>query len=95
MKAAHEKTQEPRFRDMFRAALESKLPNIATYSEAAIENVYSTFVRKVCNTRIQEFLSATKQLLATKKGLASTVDVNLRTTLLAHHTKLETKLGSM
>ena len=43
---------------MFRAALESKLPNIATYSEAAI----------VCNARIQEFLSAMKQLLATKKG---------------------------
>ena len=43
---------------------------------------------------IQEFLSATKQQLATKKGLASTVDINLRPTLLAHHAKLETKLGS-
>ena len=71
-----------------------KLPNIKTYTEAAIINVFSVFVRKVCNTRIQEFLSATKQELATKKGLASTVDVNLRTTLLAYHTKLESQLAS-
>ena len=43
---------------------------------------------------IQEFLSATKQQLATKKGLALTVDANLRAKLLAHHIQLETKLGS-
>ena len=64
------------------------------YSDEAISNVFNTFTRKLCNTRIQEFQSTTKQHLATKKGLASTVDVNLRTTLLAHHTKLETKLGN-
>lgn len=80
---------------MFRETLNSNLPcDITSYNEDAIENVYNTFVRKICNTRIQEFLSATKQQFATKKGLASTVDVNLCTTLLAHHTKLETKLGN-
>jgi len=46
--------------------------------------------RKLCNTRIQEILSATKQDLAAKKGLASTVGINLRTTLLTQHTKLST-----
>ena len=61
------------------------------YFDEAISN---TFTRKLCNNRIQEFLLATKQHLATKKGLASTFDVTLRTTLLAHHTKLETKLGN-
>jgi len=71
-----------------------KLANIETYTETAIMNVFSVFIQKVCNTRIQEFLSATKQELATKKGLASTVDVNLRTTLLAYHTKLESQLTS-
>ena len=35
-----------------------------------------------------------KQQLATKKGAASTVEVNLRTSLLTNHTKLTTKLGS-
>ena len=53
-------------------------------------NIYNELSRKLCNTRIQEFLSATKQDLAAKKGLASTVDTNLRTTLLANHTKLST-----
>ena len=94
---AHERIQvQSRFFDTFREALSSKLPNMATiYSNEAINNVFNTFTRKLCNTKIQEFLLATKQHLATKKGLASTVDVNLRATLLVHLTKLETKLGSM
>ena len=53
---------------MFQAALAQKLPNIDTFAEAAVMNVFSVFIRKVCNTRIQEFLSATKQELATKRG---------------------------
>jgi len=61
-------------------------------SEMALNNVYEELTRKLCNTRIQEFLSATKQEFATKKGLASTVDVNLRTSLLSSHTKLSSKL---
>ena len=79
---------------MFQAALAQKLPNIDTFAEAAVMNVFSIFIRKVCNTRIQEFLSATKQELATKKGLASTIDLNLRTTLIAYHTKLESQSAS-
>ena len=59
-------------------------------SELAMMNIYEELSRKLCNTRIQEFVSATKQDLAAKKGLASTTDTNLRTTLLAHHTKLST-----
>ena len=59
-------------------------------SEDAMNTVYDELTRKLCNTRIQEFLSATKQDLAAKKGLASTVDVNLRTTLLTNHTKFST-----
>lgn len=94
--AAHKKLQEekPKYQDKFRVALASKLSNIDTFSDGVLDNVLNTFARKICNTRIQEFMSATKQQLATKKGLASTVDANLRTTLLAHHTKLATKLGS-
>lgn len=70
------------------------LPTMDTFSEDAMDNVYDTFVRKVCNTAvIQEIVSAAKQQMASKKGLASTVDVNLRPVLLAHHVKMETKLG--
>jgi len=41
-----------------------------------MENVLEELTRKLCNTRIQKFLSATKQEFAAKKGMASTVDVN-------------------
>jgi len=50
--------------------------------------------RKLCNARIQEFIQATKQEFASKKGLASTTDVNLRTTLLSTHTKVATKVNN-
>ena len=93
---AHERIQGQRtFSDAFREALSSKLPKMAAiYCNEAINNVFNMFTRKLCNTRIQEFLSAIKQHLATKKGLTLIIDINLRTTLLAHHTKLETKLGN-
>ena len=77
---------------MFKAALAQQLPNFDTISKDAVKSVFDVLLRKLCNTRIQEFISTTKQQFAAKKGLASTVDVNLRTTLLVHHTKLETKL---
>ena len=70
-----------------------QLPHLDAISEDAIDNVRNTFVRKVCNTMIQEVISAAKQQMASKKGLASTVDVNLRPVLLAHHAKMESKLG--
>jgi len=61
---------------MFQEILALKLQsNLTTYSKDAVENVFNTFVRKVCNTWMQEFLSAIKQQFATKKGLALTVDV--------------------
>ena len=62
-------------------------------NDEILKSVYEEFTRKICNTRIQEFVSSTKQQLANKKGAASTVEVNLRNTLLVHHTKLESKLA--
>jgi len=77
-------------------ALNQQLPvtSFDTETEAAIENVYQEWTRKLCNARIQEFIQATKQEFASKKGLASTTDVNLRTTLLSTHTKLATKVNN-
>ena len=77
----------------YREILAELLPNIDTFSEEALDNVYDMFVCKVCNTIIQEVISAAKQQMASQRGLASTVDVNLRPVLLAHHAKLESKLG--
>jgi len=67
------------------------LPNVDTFSEETIDNVCDTFIRKVCNTVVQEIISAAKQQMASKKGLASTVDVNVRPMLLAHHAKIREK----
>ena len=86
--------REDSLKMMFLTTLEERLPNIGTFSQDALDNVYNVFVRKLCNTRVQEVVSATKQQMVSKKGLASTVDVNLRPVLLAQHTKLETKLGA-
>ena len=57
-------------------------------SEEAMDRIYYEFSRKLCNARIQEYISFTKQEFAAKKGLASTVDTNLRTKLLTQHTSL-------
>ena len=80
-------------RDVYKSILAEQLPNIETFNEEALDNVYDVFVRKVTNTIIQKVISTAKQQMASQKGLASTVDVNLRPMLLANHTKLETKLG--
>jgi len=71
--------------DQFLTQLQLLLPDIEfdTPSHGSMETIYEELARKLCNIRIQEFLSATKQDLAARKGLASTVDVNLHTTLLS------------
>jgi len=76
-------------KDEFVCVLQSLLPavTIDADSEKAMITIYDELSRKLCYTRVQ---SATKQDLAAKKGLASTVETNLCTTLLAQHTKLST-----
>ena len=59
-------------------------------NEQVMASIYKELSRKLFSVDIQEFISATKQDLAAKKGLASTTDTNLCTTLLAHHTQLST-----
>ena len=51
---AHEKLQEekPKYQDIFRVALASKLPNIDTFSDAVLENVLNTLLEKFA---IQEY----------------------------------------
>ena len=60
-------------------ALNQRLPvtSFDNEVEVAIDNVYNEWTRKLCNARIQEFVMATKQEFAAKKGFASTTDVNL------------------
>lgn len=54
--------------------------------------VYGDMTRKLCNIRIQEFLSSQKQKKASEKGHASTSGQNLRDTLLSAHTNLQSHI---
>ena len=69
--------------------LKDKMSSYSTLNGSAIDNVYDEFVRKLCNTRIQEFLSVQKQKFASDKGHASTKAQNLRDTLLTQHSNLQ------
>lgn len=77
------------YKDDFSSALKQRLPVTIfdNENELAMNNIYEELTRKLCDARIQE------QEFAAKKGLASTVGTNLRTTLLTDHTKLSSKVG--
>ena len=60
--------------------------------EDAIKSVYREFIRKVCNIRVEEFLSTTRKKFANERGNASTKEQNLRDTLLTHHISLQSKI---
>jgi len=83
------------YKEDFVLALNQRLPvtSFDNEVEVAIDNVYNEWTRKLCNARIQEFVMATKQEFAAKKGLAPTTDVNLRTKLLSTHRNLLTKVN--
>ena len=89
----HEKINEcVVLKEEFASVIKILLPSMVldADNEQAMTSIYEELSRKLCNTRIQEFISATNQDLVAKKGLTSTTDINLRTTLLAHHTNLST-----
>ena len=54
-----------------------------------ILSVYEEFSRKLCNTRLNEFLDAHRQTLAAEKGKATLAGQNLRDSLLAQHVNLK------
>ncbi len=65
------------------------IPSQTELNDCAIENVYDEMVRKLCNIRIEEFLSSQKQKFAAQKGHASLTGQNLRDSLLAQHANLQ------
>ena len=53
------------FKEEFIQILKAFLPSLVldADSEEAMINIYNEISRKLCNTRVQEFISATKQEL--------------------------------
>lgn len=76
-------------REKFLELLNDLMPNFSSLSNSAIHNVYEEFVRKLCNTRMQEFLSVQKQKFDLDKGHAITIAQNLCDTLLAQNSNLQ------
>ena len=72
-------------RSLFLSTLATKVPGFDDLSQSAINSVYTELVRKLSNTRIEEFIDSFKQTAAAHKGMASLAGQNLRDSLLSHH----------
>ena len=55
----------------------------------AVDKVYSELTRKLCNTRLAEFVDSFKQIEESKVGSATLSGLNLRDTLLHDHVNLK------
>ena len=78
-------------KSQFTAYFPARLPCFHFISSAAIETVYLELTRKLCNTRIQEFLDSTKQIESAKAGKGTLKGQNLRDNLLSQHVNLKSK----
>ena len=67
-----------------------KVPEFDDLSQISINNVYTDLIRKLSNTRINEFIDSFRQTTATHKGMATLAGQNLRDSLLSYHVNLKT-----
>ena len=81
---SHNQLLLEQFKDFIKAKVKG-----AELTDNAIVAVYSEFCRKLSNTRLNEFLDAYRQTVATEKGKATLAGQNLRDTLLTQHVNLK------
>ena len=62
------------------------------FEKQAAVNVYDEMLRKLCNTRIQEFISSLQQKIASEKGHGTVVGQNLRDKLLSQHISTQSRV---
>ena len=79
--------QNTELRSMYLAILQAKVPESAHMKDKSLDGVFKEFVRKLCHTRVQEFLDSFKQQNAAHKGSATLAGQNLRDSLLCHSEK--------
>ena len=60
---------------------------------SAVDKAYSELTRKLCNTRLAEFVDCFKQIQVSKVGSATLSGLNLRETLLHDHVNLRTQFN--
>ena len=79
-------------RKLYTDALMANFDSIEDMS-SAVNEVYSELTRKLCNTRLAEFVDCFKQIQASKVGSATLSGLNLRDTLLRDHVNLKTQFN--
>lgn len=72
----------------------SKIARDVEATDEALISVYGEFSRKICNTRLNEFIDVQKQLSVMKSGKASLSGQNLRDTLLTPRVNMKTRSKS-
>lgn len=80
--------EDTSLRQKFETTLRSKLDCLDGLTEATM-SVYNELVRKLCNTRLAEFIDAYRQTKAAEKGSATLAGQNLRDALLSQHANLK------
>ena len=78
-------------KSLFVTYFSSCLPCYQFISTQAVDAVYLELTRKLCNTRIQEFLDSTRQIQSAKEGKGTLKGQNLRDHLLSQHVNLKSK----
>lgn len=77
---------------IYERALLKKFDSIDNLA-APVENVYNEMLRKLCNTRLAEFVDSFQQIKVSKGGSATLCGLNLRDTLLQDHVNLKTVIN--
>ena len=80
------------FRTKFEEVLLRKFDSLDNMSDA-VDSVHAKFLRKLCNTRLGEFMDSYKQIQLSKDGSASLAGQNLRDTLLSQHVHLQSQIS--
>ena len=79
---------DPNLKKLFEQALLLSFDTLDPIREAATA-VYTEFSRKLCNTRLAEFMDCFWRIQASQNGLATLSRKNLRDTLLSQHVNLK------
>ena len=88
-----EATQElqKQFQSLFSSRMASKSLCVTDFTDEILL-IYKELSRKLCHTRLSEFMSVTQQVAAAKEGKATLAGQNLRDELLTLHVQKKTKI---
>ena len=81
-------------RTLFNDFLSTRFDSLEGKS-GAVDSVYNTILRKLCNTRLADFIDGYRQSKASKNGSASLSEQNLRDKLLSQHCSIKSQFENI